>query len=58
MRKSGDNITFIAVNRNEFWYELPLPCELKSPEVVIGEGLEWEKINLKPDGYIIINNKL
>ena len=57
MRKKGDDITFIAVNCNEFWYELPLPEEITSPVLKAGEGLEWEKINIPPKGFIIIENE-
>lgn len=56
MRKTGDKAVFIAVNRNNFWYELPLPCEITSPKILFGEGAQGKKINLPPFGFTVITN--
>ena len=57
MRKKEESVVFVAVNRNDFWYELPLPYEVCSYETLMGTNPEWEKINLPPGGFTVIKAK-
>ena len=56
MRQSFDSTVFIALNRNDFNYELPLPQEINNPKRLYGTKIESNKINLPPNSFSIIEN--
>lgn len=56
MRVDTSEQIFIAVNRNDFYYELPLPPGFENNTALLGEQNEWGKINLPPLTFTIVKS--
>ncbi len=56
MRKNNENTVFVAVNCNEFNYELPLPQEVGGGQTLLGQSALNEKIDLPPYSFTVIGN--
>lgn len=57
LRCGENDEIFTAVNRNDFYYELPLPHGFENTELLLGEPCEWGKINLPPYTFTVIRRK-
>ena len=54
LRTTKDAQVFVAVNRNDFEQEIPLPKEFKKAKSQMGQKAQSEKLVLPPFGFIII----